>query len=131
MQEELLKIWETTGKTILFITHSVDEAIYLSTDVAVIKGVPQALYRVHGDSMLRNDSDPMVHLRERRKAFDLFFADCAPADWVALWWRTPYGAAPAARRVLRTAPGAHLEKLGASDERAAIGYRRLWLGQYA
>jgi len=33
MQEELLKIWETTRKTILFITHSVDEAIYLSNEV--------------------------------------------------------------------------------------------------
>ncbi len=40
MQEELLKIWETTGKTILFITHSVDEAIYLSTDVAVMSYRP-------------------------------------------------------------------------------------------
>jgi len=36
MQEELLRIWERTGKTILFITHSIEEAIYLSTDVAVM-----------------------------------------------------------------------------------------------
>jgi NitT/TauT family transport system ATP-binding protein len=40
MQEELLKIWEATGKTILFITHSVDEAIYLSTNVAVMSYRP-------------------------------------------------------------------------------------------
>lgn len=43
MQEELLKIWEETGKTILFITHSVDEAIYLSSDVAVMSFRPGRL----------------------------------------------------------------------------------------
>jgi NitT/TauT family transport system ATP-binding protein len=43
MQEELLKIWEATGKTILFITHSVDEAIYLSSDVAVMSFRPGRL----------------------------------------------------------------------------------------
>jgi hypothetical protein len=47
------------------------------SDIAVIKGTPQALYRVHADSMLRTDSDPMIHLRERRKAFDSFFASSA------------------------------------------------------
>jgi NitT/TauT family transport system ATP-binding protein len=46
MQEELLKIWETTGKTILFITHSVDEAIYLSTDVAVMSYRPGRLKKI-------------------------------------------------------------------------------------
>jgi NitT/TauT family transport system ATP-binding protein len=46
MQEELLKIWETTGKTILFITHSVDEAIYLSTDVAVMSYRPGRLKEI-------------------------------------------------------------------------------------
>ena len=29
LQKELLRIWETNRKTILFVTHSVDEAIYL------------------------------------------------------------------------------------------------------
>jgi NitT/TauT family transport system ATP-binding protein len=40
MQEELLKIWQTSGKTILFITHSVDEAIYLSSRVVVFTSRP-------------------------------------------------------------------------------------------
>jgi NitT/TauT family transport system ATP-binding protein len=35
MQEELLRIWAASGKTILFVTHSVDEAIYLSSRVVV------------------------------------------------------------------------------------------------
>jgi len=46
MQEELLKIWETTRKTILFITHSVDEAVYLSSEVAVMSYRPGRLLRM-------------------------------------------------------------------------------------
>jgi Glycosyl transferase family 2 len=46
-------------------------------DVAYIRGAPQAIYRIHGDSMLRSDATPMLDLRERRAAFDSFFARCA------------------------------------------------------
>jgi glycosyltransferase involved in cell wall biosynthesis len=42
-------------------------------DVAYVRGAPQAVYRVHPDSMLRSDAGPMVDLRERRAAFDCFF----------------------------------------------------------
>lgn len=48
------------------------------SDVAFIKGVPQAIYRIHGDSMLRSDPDPLLDLRERWKAFDSLFASCGP-----------------------------------------------------
>lgn len=44
------------------------------SEVARIRGVPQAIYRVHSDSMLRSDPDPLLDLRERRAAFDRFFA---------------------------------------------------------
>lgn len=40
MQVELLKIWRDTHKTILLITHSVEEAIYLSTEVHVMSKLP-------------------------------------------------------------------------------------------
>jgi NitT/TauT family transport system ATP-binding protein len=36
LQEELLRIWRATGKTILFITHGIDEAVYLGQRVAVM-----------------------------------------------------------------------------------------------
>jgi taurine transport system ATP-binding protein len=40
MQEELLTIWRKTEKTIFFITHSVEEAVYLGTRVLVMSPRP-------------------------------------------------------------------------------------------
>ena len=40
MQEELLQIWVQAGKTVLFVTHQIDEAIYLSDRVVVFSGRP-------------------------------------------------------------------------------------------
>jgi hypothetical protein len=47
-------------------------------DVAYVRGVAQALYRVHPDSMLRSGQSPMRDLSQRRAAFDSFFASCGP-----------------------------------------------------
>lgn len=40
MQRELLRIWEQNKKTVLFVTHSVDEAIYLSDKIVVMSARP-------------------------------------------------------------------------------------------
>lgn len=40
MQGELTRIWETERKTVLFITHQIDEAIYLADRVVVFSGRP-------------------------------------------------------------------------------------------
>jgi glycosyltransferase involved in cell wall biosynthesis len=48
-------------------------------DVAHVRGATQAMYRIHADSMLRSDADPMVDLRERRNGFERFFADAGSA----------------------------------------------------
>ncbi|RSN22292.1 ABC transporter ATP-binding protein [Amycolatopsis sp. WAC 01416] len=43
LQEELRRIWQRTGKTIVFITHSIEEAVYLGQKVAVLTSRPGRL----------------------------------------------------------------------------------------
>ncbi|NLU65858.1 ABC transporter ATP-binding protein [Streptomyces sp. HNM0574] len=43
LQEELLRIWERTGKTVVFITHGIDEAVLLGQRVAVLTSRPGRL----------------------------------------------------------------------------------------
>ena len=40
MQAELLKIWSQARKTVVFITHQINEAVYLADRVAVMSGRP-------------------------------------------------------------------------------------------
>ena len=40
LNEQLLHLWETTNKTICFVTHSIPEAVYLSTRIVVMSPRP-------------------------------------------------------------------------------------------
>src|SRR5512137_2850581 len=46
LQQELLEIWEKTKKTIVFITHSVDEAVYLSDRIIVLTPRPGRICQI-------------------------------------------------------------------------------------
>jgi NitT/TauT family transport system ATP-binding protein len=46
LQSELLSIWRSTGKTVVFITHGIDEAVYLGQRVAVLTARPGRLQAV-------------------------------------------------------------------------------------
>ena len=46
MQTELLQIWERTKKTVLFVTHSIEEAAYLSDRVVIMTARPGRMKNV-------------------------------------------------------------------------------------
>jgi NitT/TauT family transport system ATP-binding protein len=46
LQGELIRIWERSGKTIVFITHGIDEAVYLGQRVAVMTSRPGRIKQV-------------------------------------------------------------------------------------
>ncbi|MDQ1718071.1 MAG: NitT/TauT family transport system ATP-binding protein [Pseudonocardiales bacterium] len=46
LQDELLRIWQASGKTIVFITHGIEEAVYLGQRVAVLTSRPGRLKQV-------------------------------------------------------------------------------------
>lgn len=45
LQDELLRIWAETGKTVIFVTHSIEEAIYLSDRIVVMTYRPGTIKR--------------------------------------------------------------------------------------
>jgi NitT/TauT family transport system ATP-binding protein len=40
LQDLLLKLWQEVGLTVIFVTHDISEAIYLSNDIVVLSGTP-------------------------------------------------------------------------------------------
>ena len=51
LQTELLRIWEETKKTIVFITHGIDEAVYLGQRVAVMTSRPGTIKQIINNSI--------------------------------------------------------------------------------
>ena len=45
MQEELMRIWETEKRTIVFVTNNIEEAIYLADRIVVITNCPTTIKR--------------------------------------------------------------------------------------
>ncbi|MDE5465928.1 MULTISPECIES: ABC transporter ATP-binding protein [unclassified Bradyrhizobium] len=65
LQGELLRIWRATGKTIVFITHGIDEAIVLGQRVAVMTSRPGRIKQVFDiPDVLRSDDDDVRSLPE-------------------------------------------------------------------
>lgn len=56
LQTELLRIWQKTKKTIIFITHGIDEAVYLGQRVVVLSANPGAVKKIV-DVPLKNRVD--------------------------------------------------------------------------
>jgi NitT/TauT family transport system ATP-binding protein len=68
MQNELLRIWNEDRKAIVFVTHSVEEAIYLSDRVVVMTAAPGTIKEIFTVSLSypRNRADHgFITLREK------------------------------------------------------------------
>ncbi|UQR64866.1 ABC transporter ATP-binding protein [Bradyrhizobium sp. C-145] len=65
LQGELLRIWRATGKTIVFITHGIDEALVLGQRVAVMTSRPGRIKQVINiPETLRSEADDVRSLPE-------------------------------------------------------------------
>ena len=65
LQGELLRIWRSTGKTIIFITHGIDEAVVLGQRVAVMTSRPGRIkHVVEIPEALRNETEDVRSLPE-------------------------------------------------------------------
>ena len=62
LQEDFLKIWAEIGTTVLFVTHSIDEALVMSDRIFVFSAAPGSLKAVVASPVahLRMDADPRL-----------------------------------------------------------------------
>ena len=67
LQNELLKIWEKEKKTVFFVTHSVDEAVYLSDRVVVLTARPGKIKEIVEIDLERPRDRTSIEFLEYRK----------------------------------------------------------------
>nr|WP_313811828.1 ABC transporter ATP-binding protein [Glutamicibacter sp.] len=82
LQELLLQIWKRTGTTIIFITHGIEEAVYLGQRVAVMTGRPGRIQRIIDIELADRDTNEDIRStaefgRYRHEIWNLLHA---PAD---------------------------------------------------
>jgi NitT/TauT family transport system ATP-binding protein len=68
MNSEVLRIWERTGTTIVFVTHSIPEAVFLSSRVVVMSARPGRITKVIDVDLPRPRNEDT---RETRRYFEL------------------------------------------------------------
>lgn len=73
MQDELLRLWDDTKFTVLFVTHSINEAIKVGNRILLLSPHPGQV-RAELDSLPRESPDPAASLGLETKIHDMLFA---------------------------------------------------------
>jgi NitT/TauT family transport system ATP-binding protein len=69
LQDELLKLWEGTGKTVVFVTHDLVEAIALSDEIALFSRAPGKIKHVYEVPLERPRDVFRIHAHPNFPAF--------------------------------------------------------------
>ena len=78
MQQELVRIWQKTGNTVLFVTHSVIEAVYLADRIIVMTSRPGEIKGVVDVNIPRpRDYTGDEYLAIRKQVLDLLEEEVA------------------------------------------------------
>jgi NitT/TauT family transport system ATP-binding protein len=78
LQKELLDIWDKTKKTIIFITHSVDEAVFLADRIIVLTPRPGRICQIFAVELKRpRDRTSGEFAQVRRQVLDLIGQHCS------------------------------------------------------
>ena len=64
LNEQLLNLWKSTNKTICFVTHSIPEAVYLSTKIVVMSPRPGRIVDIIESTL---PSDRPLEIRDSKK----------------------------------------------------------------
>ena len=78
LQKELLDIWDKTKKTIVFITHSVDEAVFLADRIIVLTPRPGRVCQIFPVELKRpRDRTSVEFAQVRRQVLDVISKHCS------------------------------------------------------
>jgi len=64
MNDELLRLWDELGQTVVFITHDIDEAVYLSDRIVILHRPPNGIFRNLHNRLPRPRSGPVTRTSE-------------------------------------------------------------------
>jgi len=125
LQDELVRLWQRTGKTIIFITHGIEEAVYLGQRVAVLSSRPGRVKTIVdidlGDRDAEGDlrSSP-AFVRQRHLLWELLHDEVRRAQASGHAKIRPDGSAPdEVPAVAGAVPAGVSARAGASRERSA------------
>lgn len=68
LNEQLLELWDKTDKTVVFVTHSIPEAVFLSTKIVVMSPRPGRIHDIIDSNLPR---DRTLDVRETPEFLDI------------------------------------------------------------